>query len=175
MCVFVLTKLLLSTQWVTCCPPQGCPCSYYVAWWLWPWGASLCFDTRQRWVPPWACTGSLPAQTVVSPSVMKRPISPSFVPLRCLVSKSSLTVSHLFTVTQSLKSGMSQGFMGTKCLFVCFYVASLHNIKYKSDRKTAAEKERRLIIKKITVEVQWKKIGKWKKERRGPEKDWQKL
>lgn len=103
MCVFVLTKLPLSSQWVTCWPPQDCAhvCVAITQHGGSGPGVGACFNTRHRWVAPWACCGGLtsaaslgcPESRLIRLTVTKKPISPHSVPLfRCL-SDSSLTVS----------------------------------------------------------------------------------
>lgn len=125
-CVCVLTKLLLSSQWVTCCPPQD---RVYVRVAIMRHGGSgpgvwACFNTRHRWVAPWACCGGLPSAAssgcpdskLTRLAVTKMLISAHSLPL-CLP---CLTLTIL-PLVHPLGHGTSHGFMGKErySLFLC--------------------------------------------------------
>lgn len=101
MCAFVLTKLLLSSQWVTGWPPQD---SAYVRAAITQHGGSgpgvrACFNTRHRWVTLWArCCGlpsaassGCPDSKLMRLTIATTHISPHSVP--CPVATMKLYVS----------------------------------------------------------------------------------
>lgn len=153
----VLSKLPLSSQWVTCWPPQDC---VYVSVAITRHGGSgpgvwACFNTRHRWVALWARCGSLPSAAssgcpdnkIIRLTVTRTPISSHctsvIVCLALLLSLSPLPVAVTAEDTLHLPTHC---FMGKECvgffLFCFFLAATVHNPEYWPD-SGAAEKQLR--------------------------------
>lgn len=120
--VFVLTKLPLSSQWVTCWPPQDCA---YVCVAITQHGGSspglwACFNTRHRWVAPWACCGGLPSAAssgcpdskLIRLTVTR--ILILLIPYLCVTVYLTSSVSHCYRRACSTRSicELTHGLMG---------------------------------------------------------------
>lgn len=195
--VFVLTKLPLSSQWVTCWPPQDCA---YVRVAITRHGGSgpgvwAGFNTRHRWVAPWACCGGLPSAAssgcpdskLIRLTVTQIPISPRSVPLRRCLSDSSPPVCLSLSPSLSLASpGPSvavlqqkiqyAGVSGTSRLMaswernVCSFFFFFFMLR-RCVTPCIGQTERELCHwegKMVdTKQREGKKFGKWKKRERG--------